>query len=346
MRLTYHFRELKLKHPFSISRHTYYSQPSFCVRLSAGGVTGYGEATTNPYYNITKKNLAGAFESIKTVLERYKFEHPDVLWSILRPLLDDNYFALSAINNASWDLYGKLEGKSVASLLQIHDGEKPMTSFTIGIDKPEVMLEKMNELPWPVYKIKVGMNNDIEVLEAIRRDTDAIIRVDANGGWTAKQTRSYGEILARLNIEFVEQPLPAKDLKEMRSLYEFMPMPLIADENCVREEDVLKCSGNFHGINIKLQKCGGITPALRMIREARSLGMKIMLGCMTESTVGISAAVPLMSMADYVDLDGPLIIDEDPAEGLEFANGFIFGSRHPGLGFRIKKQNMGKSEND
>ncbi len=338
MRLTYHFRELKLRHPFTISRHTYYSQPSVCIRLTANGKMGFGEATTNPYYNITEKNLAGAFERIKTVLESHTFEHPNQLWDILRPLLTDNYFALSALNNASWDLYGKLEGKTVAYLIKTEGKKRPMTSFTIGIDKPEMMLKKMNEVPWPIYKIKVGTDQDLEILETIRRHTDAILRIDANGGWTAKQTRSYSETLARLNIEFVEQPLPAAKLEEMKTLYGFMPMPLVADESCVREEDVSKCFGYFHGINIKLQKCGGITPALRMIREARNLGMKIMLGCMTESTIGISAAVPMMPLVDYVDLDGPLIIAEDPAKGLKYIDGFIHDDLLPGLGFQIKNQ--------
>lgn len=338
MKLAYHFRELELKYPFSISRHTYYSQPSFCVHLSYEGMTGYGEATTNPYYQITEKNLAASFDKIKVLLQGKAFEHPDRLWDELSPVLDDNYFALSALNNASWDLYGKLEGKPVASLLKTDDKEGPLTSYTIGIDRTEVMLEKINKLPWPVYKIKVGTDHDMKILETIRRYTDAVIRIDANGGWTAEQTRSYSERLYRWNIEFVEQPLPADDFSEMKSLYDFMPMPLVADESCVREDDVARCPGSFHGINIKLQKCGGITPALRMIREARELGLQVMLGCMTESTIGIAAAVALMPLADYADLDGPLIIAKDPARGLEYVQGHIRNTRRPGLGFILKEQ--------
>lgn len=337
MKLSYKFRELKLRYPFTISRHTYYSQPSICVDLSYAGNAGFGESTTNPYYKISERSLAEAFDKVKSVLENHTFEHPDMLWDVLQQHLGDNYFALNAINNASWDLYGKLKEKPVWSLVNASEKGKPLTSYTIGIDKTDIMLRKMQELPWPVYKIKVGTDHDIKILETLRHNTNAIIRIDANGAWSAEETRSYSKVLSDLNIEFVEQPLPAYDKSGMGMLFDYMPMPLIADESCVREKDVAECHGLFHGINIKLQKCGGITPALRMIREARALGLKIMLGCMTESTIGISAAVQLMSLVDYADLDGPLLIAEDPAEGLEYTDGQIVNSVLPGLGFNLKK---------
>lgn len=337
MQLSYEFQDLKLRHPFTISRHTYYSQPSFCVRLSYAGITGFGEATTNPYYKIAEKNLSDSFEGVKSILKGHPFEHPDILWDVLHTHLNNNYFALNAINNASWDLYGKLKGMQVRTLINADKKDQPLTSFTIGIDKIDKMIAKMQEIPWPVYKIKVGTDHDIEILEAIRNHTDAVIRIDVNGAWTAKQTLSYIKTLSDLNIEFIEQPLAATDNKGMKKVFDYIPMPLIADESCVKEEDVAGCKGLFDGINIKLQKCGGITPALRMIREARSIGLKVMIGCMTESTIGISAATQLMPLVDYADLDGPLIISEDPASGLEFINGNIKINNQPGFGITINK---------
>ena len=335
MQLYHEYRELKLRHPFSISRHTNYSQPSFCVRLSYAGFTGFGEATTNPYYEKTEKNLSDSFESVKSILKGYAFEHPDMLWDVLQPYLSDNYFALSAINNASWDLYGKLKGMPVKTLINAGNRNKPLTSLTIGIDKIDKMLAKMQEIPWPVYKIKVGTDHDMKILEAIRSNTDAVIRIDVNGAWTAKQTLSYSKVLSDLNIEFVEQPLPAIDKKGMKKVFDHMSMRLIADESCVTEEDVSRCRGLFDGVNIKLQKCGGLTPALRIIREARSIGLKVMIGCMTESTIGIAAAAQLLPLVDYADLDGPLLIVDDPASGLEFIDGHIKMSDQPGLGLTI-----------
>ncbi len=332
MQLSHEFRELKLRHPFSISRHTYYSQPSFYVRLSYAGVTGFGEATTNPYYEKTEKNLSDSFESVKSILKGHAFEHPDILWDVLQPYLNDNYFALSAINNASWDLYGKLKGMPVTTLINAGKKNIPLTSLTIGIDNIDKMLAKMQEIPWPVYKIKVGTDHDMKILETIRNNTDAIIRIDVNGAWTAKQTLSYSKILSYLNIEFVEQPLPATDNIGMKKVFNHISMLLIADESCVKEEDVARCRGLFDGINIKLQKCGGITPALRMIREARSIELKVMIGCMTESTIGISAAAQLLPLVDYADLDGPLLIADDPASGLKFIDGHIKIENQPGLG--------------
>jgi len=337
MQLSYEFQELKLRHPFTISRHTCYSQPSFYVRLSYAGVTGFGEATTNPYYSIAEKTLSDSFESAKSILRGHSFQHPDILWDVLHTHLSDNYFALNAINNASWDLYGKLKGMQVRALINADKKDEPFTSLTIGIDEIDIMIAKMQEIPWPVYKIKLGTDHDMKILEAIRNHTDAIVRIDVNGAWTAKQTLSYIKVLSDLDIEFVEQPIHAADYKGIKKIFDHMPMPLIADESCVKEAEVARCQGLFDGINIKLQKCGGITPALRMIREARSIGLKVMIGCMTESTIGISAAAQLMPLVDYADLDGPLLIADDPASGLEFIDGNIKISDQSGLGIIINK---------
>ena len=237
---------------------------------------------------------------------------------------------------AGWDLYGKLKRKQLHQLWELDITKAPVTDFTIGIDSIEIMLKKMKEKPWPIYKIKVGTEGDVEMVAALRKETGAIFRVDANAGWTLEQALHKIPLLKELGVEFVEQPLAKDNWDEMKILYKNSPLPLIADESCVREDDVLKCKDHFHGINIKLTKCSGITPAKRMIAKARELGMKVMVGCMNESSVGTAAIAQLAALLDYVDMDGPLLLAEDIAEGVKFDNGKILFAEGPGLGIIVK----------
>lgn len=336
MKITFWTHDLKLKHPFSISRHTYHSQPNIILCLQYQGFNGFGEATINPYYGIDISNLRNMFGQIGERLQHYHFSTPDQLFNDFSDLLDKNSFALAALNNASWDLYGRMLGEPVNSLLHLKTGEKPLTSYTLGIDSKEIMLEKMQELKWPVYKIKLGTPDDIGLIEYLRKFNDAPIRVDANCAWNAEETIEKSHRLKSLGVEFIEQPL-ARDDPDQEKCYKQSALPLIADESCRFASDVAKCAGNFHGVNIKLLKCGGISPAINMIKEARKLGLKIMIGCMTESTVGISAAAQLLSFVDYADLDGPLLLAEDLAEGIKYQDGYIYHSNGPGLGIIMKK---------
>lgn len=322
---------LKLRYPFSISRHTYFSQQNIVVELTTKGLSGFGEATTNPYYKIDIENLTGTFRLMATRLKTYRFETPDKLWDDFADFLTGNSFALAALNSASWDLYGKMTNKPVADLLPTADKVKPQTSYTLGIDPEEKMLKKMLEFPWPIYKIKVGTPGDMELMRFLTSRSTSVFRVDANCGWETKQTIENASGLKAMGVEFIEQPLP-RNHPGQKECYEKCTLPLIADESCCTEADVNKCAGLFHGINIKLLKCGGITPALRMIAEARSLGLKLMIGCMTESTIGISSAAQLLPLMDYADLDGPLLLAEDLATGLKYDSGFIITSDFPGLG--------------
>jgi L-alanine-DL-glutamate epimerase-like enolase superfamily enzyme len=194
------------------------------------------------------------------------------------------------------------------------------------------MVEKMKAKPWPIYKIKLGTAQDAEIIRALRKHTDSVLRVDANSGWSLQQALELIPALHECGVEFIEQPLEKNDFYNMRILYENSTIPLIADESCVSEGDVEKCQGFFHGINIKLTKCSGLTPALRMIETARKLGMKVMVGSMNESSIGSAAIAHLLPLLDYVDMDGPLLLDEDLATGLEFHNGLVSLSGNPGLG--------------
>jgi len=323
--------DLKLKYPFAISRHTYFSQPNVVIRLSDGKYDGYGEATMNPYYGITIEGLVAAFEKIRGRLQSYHFITPDQLWDDCSDMLSENPFALAALNNASWDLYGKLNSCPARQLFQLSGKNNPMTSYTLGIASPEMLIKKIMDFPWPVYKIKLGTTDDIGLVREIRKHTSAVIRVDANCAWTADVTVKNAVTLKELGVEYIEQPLPAND-SEQQLCFEESCLPLFADESCLTESDVAPCSRKFHGINIKLLKCGGITPALRMIRQARDLGLKIMIGCMTETSVGIAAAAQLVPLVDYADLDGPLLLGEDLADGLRYDQGRLIVGDGNGLG--------------
>ena len=197
------------------------------------------------------------------------------------------------------------------------------------------MISKLHEKPWPIYKVKVGVEGDIEMVAALRKHTNAVLRVDANAGWTLEQALQKIPLLKNLGVELVEQPLAKDDWEGMKVLYERSPLPLFADEACVFESDVEKCQGHFHGINIKLTKCSGITPARRMITQARALNMQVMVGCMNESSVGTAAIAQLAPLLDHVDMDGPLLLAEDIASGVQFDNGKIIYTDRPGLGISI-----------
>lgn len=335
MKLSIQAFDLNLKYPFSISRHTYYSQPNIIIKLQKDGISGYGEATINPYYNITLNNLKATFRQMERRLKDYIFQSPNQLFEDFSDFLATNSFAVGALNNASWDLYGKLNNAPVSKFIALPRKAEPLTSYTLGIAEQKELLKKMHELPWPIYKIKLGTDHDLELVKFIRNHTDAIIRVDANCAWTTDKTINFSKVLKTLKVEFIEQPLTADD-PEQRQCFLESQLPLVADESCRKESDVLKCENRFHGINIKLLKCGGLSPAIRMVKKARELGLKIMVGCMTETTVGISAATQLLPFVDYADLDGPLILAEDLADGLKFSEGKIHRSNKNGLGILFK----------
>jgi L-Ala-D/L-Glu epimerase len=330
--------DLPLRHVFTISRGSMSVQPTVIVELEHEGVRGYGEATTNEYYGVTLESLADVLGQARPVVEQLGMMPAEDLWEQLAPLLGEHPFAQCAVDQAAHDLYGKLQGQPLYQLWGLDPRRAPPTDYTIGIDHPEKMLEKMREFPdWPIYKIKLGTSRDLEIVRALRAATRATFRVDANCGWTAAETIERSRALQPLGVEFIEQPLPAESWEEMRQVYLESALPVIADESCIVESDVDRCHGYFHGVNIKLVKCGGLTPARRMIDRARQLGLQVMVGCMTESTVGISAIAHLAPLLDYVDMDGALLLAEDIASGITLENGICHYSDHPGAGVQLLK---------
>jgi L-Ala-D/L-Glu epimerase len=314
---------LPLRHTFTISYDSRDVQETLIVELQEGNQSGYGEATSNPYYGVTIEHMKAVLENICSFIETYPFDTPEAFWQAMQPHLKNHSFAQCALDMAAQDLYGKLQGKPLYQMWGLRAEGAPLTNYTIGIDSIEKMVSKMKEIPWPIYKIKLGTKDDVAIIKELRKHTDAVFRVDANGAWGVEETITNAKIFATLNVEFIEQPLKADNLEGMKQVYVQSVLPVIADESCIEEADVQKCYGYFHGINIKLVKCGGLTPARRMIAQARQLGMKVMVGCMTESSVGISAIAQLSPLLDYVDMDGALLLKEDIATGVTIRDGKV-----------------------
>lgn len=332
MKLRYWKHNLKFKHPFTISKGTKTHQPTLIVELEHFGIKGYGEAPAIAYYQIPVEKMIEDIEQKRTFIEKFAFTDPERYWHYLHHLLPNNNFLVCALDIAAWDIYGKMKGKKLYDLWKGDITKNPICDYTIGIDTVEKMVAKMKEKPWPIYKIKVGTVDDIAIVKALRENTDAILRVDANAAWDVETAVKLIPQLANLGVELVEQPLAKDDWEGMKILYKESVLPLYADESCVLESDVEKCLNHFHGINIKLTKCSGITPARRMIDKAKSLDMKVMIGCMNESTVGTAAIAHLLPFIDHVDMDGPLLLEEDLATGISYDYGKIGYSDAPGLG--------------
>lgn len=332
MKLSYWSFNLPFKYPFTISKGTKTHQPSLVVELELGPFKGYGEAPAIKYYNVSIEQMIQTLEKKKTFVEKFAFTDPERYWHYLHHLLPTDPFLICALDMAGWDLFGKMKRKPLYQIWNTHSDTIVLTDYTIGIDSIEKMIEKMLEKPWPVYKIKLGTPDDIGIVEALRKHTNAVFRVDANAAWTTEEAMEKIPVLAKLGVELIEQPLEKNNWDGMKVLYEKSSLPLFADESCVFEKDVEKCAGHFHGINIKLTKCSGITPAKRMIAKARELNLKVMMGSMNETTIGSAAIAHFIPQIDYLDVDGPLLLDEDIATGLEYDNGRVILSDAPGLG--------------
>ena len=335
MQLIVRSYDLKLKHTFTISRQSFDTKRTMIVELKDGTISGYGEASENPYYHKTLENMIQDLQNIKEIIEENNQETPEEFWNKMHAYLKEDMFALCALDIAYNDLYARKNGKKLYNLWNYDIANNPITNYTIGIDTIEKMVAKMKETPWPVYKIKLGTKNDIEIVKELRKHSDAIFRIDANCAWTVQETIKNSIELKKLGVEFLEQPLPAEDWEGARKVFLESVLPIVADESCQVEMDVEKCHDHFHGINIKLVKCGGLTPARRMLKKAEELGMKKMVGCMTESSIGISAIAHLLPKLDYVDMDGAMLLSKDIADGVKIKLGKIYYSNLKGTGVKL-----------
>ncbi len=328
MNLTYHPAELKLKHTFRISRSVTDIKTNVIVRIDEG----IGEAAPSQYYNENIHTVIECLEKSKDKLGDDPFQIESIL-SNLNEEIKGNFSAKAGVDMALHGLVGKRLGVPVYRLLGL-DGKAPLvTSYTIGIDTPEMMKEKTKEAKdFLVYKVKVGVEKDIEMVKAVREVTDAKIRVDANAGWTADEAIERINQLKEYDIEFVEQPIEPDDKEGLKKIKKNVDVPIIIDELLMTSRDILQFVGLCDGINIKLAKCGGIREALRMIHVARAHDLLIMIGCMIESSVGITAAAHIGSLADFLDLDGNLLLTNDPYRGVKLEQGRLYLPDSPGLG--------------
>ncbi len=347
MNLTLHRFDLPTRHPFTISRGTTTVQRTLIVELQQDGTTGYGEAPECSYYGATIDEMTAVLERARPQIEAATLDDPAEFWQQMRPLLRGDEppgsakpapasFPQSALDAAAHDLWGKLRGAPVWKLWGLSLEDLAATDYTIGIDAIDVMVEKLEEFPgFPVYKIKLGTPEDLQIVRALRRHTDAAFRVDANCAWDVGQTIDNAAGLKPLGVEFIEQPLAPDRWEDMKKIHRESVLPLVADESCQVESDVDRCAGYFRGVNIKLGKCGGLTPARRMIARARQLGLKVMVGCFTESSVGISAIAQLLPLLDYVDMDGALLLADDVATGVTIDRGRVVYPQENGCGVEL-----------
>jgi len=311
-------------------------QPTLIVELiDDEGRRGFGEATENEFYGHTVASMMKSLEAVREGVEQIAWTEPRELWERLSRQLGGDSFAQCALDQAAYDLWGEQRDARVRDLLGFPvDHQGPSSNFTIGLDSPEKMVAKLLETPdWPAYKIKLGTSDDIRLLRLLREKTSVPFRVDANGGWSLSEAEARVEALESLGVELMEQPLSVDDLDAVDTLRRRTSLPLFADESCQVPADVARCANaGFHGINIKLVKCGGLTPALAMMQEARRLGLLLMIGCMTESTVGISAIAQLLPGLDFVDMDGAALLAADIADGIRVEKGVCRWPAHPGSG--------------
>ena len=344
MQLDFWEQQLPFEYPFTISNgRTKTHQHSLMIRLSLGNWQGYGEAPAIVYYNVTVESMMELLEKNRKLIEKFALIDPERFWHFLHHLFPNDPFLVSALDMAGWDLFGQMKKQPLHEIWNTTWNEEtptPICDYTLGIDTTTKMVEKMKAHPWPIYKIKVGTDYDIEMITALRAHTSVPLRVDANAGWTTEEALQKIPALADLGVELVEQPLAKDNWEGMAQLKAASTIPLFADESCVFEKDVATCANYFHGINIKLTKCSGLTPALRMIKEAKTLGMKVMMGSMNESVIGSAAIAQFLPQLDYVDMDGPLLMTELNAVGLDYNmennKGKIIPLTKPGLGVQFR----------
>lgn len=328
MRTHFETRRLALVDPFGISRGTSSEKFNTFVEID----DGIGEAAPSPYYGDTPEIVETVLPLLLQVIEEDPFaldqSHVNMERRVsLHPA------ARAAVDMALYDRMGKRLGQPLYKIWGLNPENTPLTSYTIGLASTEEMVRKTREAEgYPVLKIKMGQPGDLEQLRAIREVTDRVIRIDANAGWTRKEALYKIDAMTELNVEFVEQPLPPGDVEGMRWLHRRSRLPLIVDESCKTSRDIPALSGQCDGINIKLMKSGGLYEALKMVATARAHGMLIMLGSMIESSVANTAAAHLSPLVDYADLDGHVLIADDPFEGLFLEEGKICLPDGPGLG--------------
>jgi L-alanine-DL-glutamate epimerase-like enolase superfamily enzyme len=333
MQLRFRPYTLELKHAFTIATSSRTTTPVMLVEVEHDGVVGHGEASMPPYLGETQETAAAFLRRVDLARFPDPFQLEEILPAI-DALAPGNTAAKAAVDIALHDWVGKTLGAPLHRLWGLNPARTPVTSFTIGIDTPDIVRQKTREAAaYRILKVKLGRDTDRMMIEAIREVTDTPITVDANQGWrTRDEALRMIEWLATRGVLFIEQPMPKEQIDDTAWLRERSPLPLSADESAQRLGDVARLQGVFHGINIKLMKSTGLREAHRMIAVARALGLKVMLGCMTETSCAISAAAQLSPLVDWADLDGAVLITNDCFDGATIVDGKVTLSDRPGIG--------------
>jgi L-alanine-DL-glutamate epimerase-like enolase superfamily enzyme len=327
--------ELKLKHVFTLATSSRTTTPVMLTEIEYDGVTGYGEASMPPYLGESHETASKFLSKV----DLKKFSNPFLIHDIVEyvdNLAPGNYAAKASVDIALHDLAGKLMKQPWYKIWGLDPARTPNTSFTIGIDKPDVVKQKTIEAkPFKILKVKLGQNNDKEMIETVRSVTNVPICVDVNQGWTDRQKAlEMVQWLKEKNVVFVEQPMPKALRNDIAWLTAHSPLPIIADEALQTIADFKDIQGVYSGINIKLMKCGGMRAAFTLMEMARSVKMKTMIGCMTETSCAVTAAAQLSPLADWADLDGNILIDNDVYEGIKIVDGKVILPDDPGIGIR------------
>lgn len=337
IKLSFRLHTLELRHQFTLASGSRKTTPVIITSLEYGEFTGYGEASMPPYLG-ENHDTASSFLSS---LELSQFKDPLLIDDILEYVDNHrpgNYAAKAAVDIALHDLAGKISGLPVYRIYGLNPDETPYTSFTIGIDNPDVVRQKVSEAePYKILKVKLGRNNDREMIEVIRSVTDKPLCADVNQGWKDKSySLEMAHWLHEKGVIFLEQPLPKELIEETAWLRERSPIPVIGDEAVKNLADLVKYKDVYSGINVKLMKCGGIREAFIMLKTAKKLGLKTMIGCMTETSCAVTAAAHLSPLADWCDLDGNLLISNDLFDGLKITGGKVtLPHNRSGLGVNL-----------
>ena len=325
--------EVQLKYAWTLSRGTWNVRRNVLVRIEKDGTFGIGEAAPIDRYNESAESVLAFIERAKPILERDLWQYFE-RWQELDALVPGEHAAKAALDMALLDWIGKRLDVPTYRFFGLDKVRTPPTTFSIGIDEVKIMQEKVQEArDFSVYKIKLGSKEDKSIIEGIREVTSKPLRVDVNEGWkTKEEALAMIDWLAGRGVELVEQPMPVGMFEDYKWLKERTKLPLFADESLMKATDIPKISEGFHGINIKLMKCGGIQEAVRMAAMGRAMGLKLMLGCMVETSLGITAAASIAPLFEYADLDGNLLISNDPFMGVQTVKDRLVLGDKPGLG--------------
>lgn len=324
---------LQLKHAFTLSTSSRTTTAVMLTEIEYDGVKGYGEASMPPYLGESHETATKFLSQLDLSQFNDPFLIEDIL-SYVEKSMAGNYAAKASVDIALHDLWGKLTGRPLYQLFGLDPGKTPHTSFTIGLDTPEVVRQKVDEAgPYSILKVKLGRDNDKEMIEVIRSCTDKPLCADVNQGWKSKEhALEMAQWLKEKGVLFLEQPMPKDQPDDIAWLTGKSPIPIIGDEAIQNINDLIRYRDVYSGINVKLMKCGGMRAAFNMMKAARAMGLKVMIGCMTETSCAVTAAAQLSPLADWCDLDGNLLISNDVYDGLKIVGGKVTLPDRPGIG--------------